>query len=71
MLVQNGEVCSVDASVCSSFFEWLAIGNLNTTSTKSTSLAVCVMMDGIFAAFQQDCSDSSSELSPYVQVWDQ
>ena len=52
MLVQNGEVCSVDASVPLHFClarTWKSEHYF----TKSTGLAVCVMMDGFFAVFRR------------------
>ena len=64
-ILQNGEVCSVDASVCSFVFAVLALGNLNTTFTKSTSLALWMAFFVVF--FEQNFSDSFSELSPHVE----
>ena len=64
VLTQNGEECSVDASV-SVLVALLAQGNLDTSSMSFTWLRR-VMMDSFFRRSVRHFSTSSSELRPSV-----
>ena len=64
VLTQNGEVCSVDASVFSLVAQ-LALGKLDTTFTSFAWLRR-MMMDSIFHRLARHFSASSSEIRPSV-----